>query len=476
MQAIANSFRTYAGTWLFVAAGVLYLLGVWFHIPYGGGHIYSDIVTVFQNRLDNGYFAIQNLPLVNRFVEYLPITSYFMYFMGALGKYVPLSLPPDLMGDYYRYTTVFLVFPTFLLISELLKICDILGIRRKHRRTLLYYVATPSFIFMLLLNWYIIGVFFAIFGLRKFLQGSRWASGILLGLSVVSNLVTAVPVLGMFFFDGSGWKSRVRFLAGIGITILVVYLPLVAINSLPHNYINSNGGVVRFPFVFGNTNFITEFLSYEQNWYIEGSWMLAFFNNLDPVRHVIFPVLFVSLSVLILSKWYRIEFVKNTSVGQQDLKRHSFLRSSIFRIRISLRHPIQSERDRAKLIVTSSWLFTFAFLFSTYVFTPQMNMILLPFFVIAPITKRYWEFLAFDIVNSLVIVYGFSQPLLAFGINVPFPVQFGPVWVSPVQALAVIRSFWVGKFLLYDGLIKMHSFPKKELVSEAPLPSSPAVS
>lgn len=103
-----------------------------------------------------------------------------------------------------------------------------------------------------------------------------------------------------------------------------------------------------------------------------------------------------------------------------------------------------------------------------------MNLILLPFFVIAPITKRYWEFLAFDIVNSLVIVYGFSQPLLAFGISVPFPVQFGPIYMSPVQALAVLRSFWVGKFLLYDGLIKMRRFPEKELISEAPLPQSAA--
>ena len=474
MQALSNYFRAHAGTSLFAAAGALYLLGVWFHIPYGGGHIYSDIVTVFQNRLDNGYFTVKNLPLIDSFVEYPPITSYFMYFMGALAKYVPVSLPPDLMGDYYRYTSVFLVIPTFLLISELFKICDILGIRHRHRRTLLYYVATPSFIFMLLLNWYIIGVFFAIFGLRKFLQGSRWASGILLGLSAASNLVTAVPALGMFFFDGGGLKSRARFLAGIGIAVLAVYLPLVAINSFPHNYLDSNGVLVHFPFAFGNTSFITAFISYEQNWYIEGSWMLAFFNNLDPIRHVMLPVLFVSLSLLILSKWYRIDFVNNTSVGQQGGKRHGFLRSRIFPFQISLRKQIRTQRERANVIVTSSWFFTFAFLFSTYVFTPQMNLILLPFFVIAPITKRYWEFLAFDIVNALVIVYGFSQPLLAFGISVPFPVQFGPVYMSPVQALAVIRSFWVGKFLLYDGLIKMRRFPEKELISEAPLPSSPA--
>jgi hypothetical protein len=115
------------------------------------------------------------------------------------------------------------------------------------------------------------------------------------------------------------------------------------------------------------------------------------------------------------------------------------------------------------LAVRASWLFTFAYLFSTYVFTPQMNLILLPFFVVAPVTRRYWEFLAFEVVNALVIVWGFSEPLLALGINLPTPVQFGPIWVSPIQALAVLRSLWVGKFLIYDGLIRPRIEPRAEL-------------
>ena len=67
-------------------------------------------------------------------------------------------------------------------------------------------------------------------------------------------------------------------------------------------------------------------------------------------------------------------------------------------------------------------------------------------------TKRYPEFLAFEIVNSLVIVWGFSAPLAFLGISLPAVAQFGPIWVSPIQFLAVVRSFWIGKFLLVDGL------------------------
>ena len=96
----------------------------------------------------------------------------------------------------------------------------------------------------------------------------------------------------------------------------------------------------------------------------------------------------------------------------------------------------------------------FAFLFSTYVCTPQMNLALLPFFVLLPaLTKRYTEFLAFEIVNALVIVWGFSAPLAFLGINIYMPAQYRPIWVSPVQFLAVLRSLWIGKFVIVDGLI-----------------------
>jgi len=67
-------------------------------------------------------------------------------------------------------------------------------------------------------------------------------------------------------------------------------------------------------------------------------------------------------------------------------------------------------------------------------------------------SKYYPEFLAFDAVNSLIDVWGFSQPLLIFGITL-HPAMFGTPYQSPIQALEVIRSLWIGKFLIYDGLL-----------------------
>jgi hypothetical protein len=418
--------------------GLFYVWGVWEHLPYSGGFIYSDLDSVFQSRFCPSLFphCYLGIPYVNVFLEYPLLTGFFMWSMGLLAKVFSLWPIQGFIDNYYGYTTILLLIPTALLIQDTLKIAQIVGLGQKHKRTLLYLVATPSFVFMLLLNWYIIGVWLATFGLRKFLEGSRWSSGALLGLSAAANLVTAAPALGMLF-GAKTWRERIEFLIGAGIAFGAVYGAVVIVNSFPHSYLttqtNSSGVIQNFPFMFPNTSFISNFLSYNYNWYIEGSWMLAFMSNLNPLRHVIFPALFLSLSGLILF---------------EGLRKYK---------------SIQTELDRAHFILTTSWLFTFAFLFSTYVCTPQMNIILLPFFVLMPIAKYYPEFLAFDIVNALVIVWGFSEPLKFLGINIPSATQFGSIWVSQIQFLAVVRSFWIGKFLIFDGLFFPHRFPTSQL-------------
>jgi hypothetical protein len=106
-------------------------------------------------------------------------------------------------------------------------------------------------------------------------------------------------------------------------------------------------------------------------------------------------------------------------------------------------------------------LFSFDWLFSTYVATPQTNAMLLPFFVLAPIAF-YPEFLVFDAATSLIDVWGFSQPLLVLGITL-HPVPFGSPLQSPIQALEAIKSLWIGKFLIYDGLLRSKFLPRGSL-------------
>jgi hypothetical protein len=368
---------------LAIAAGLLYLLGVWLHFPFGGGHFYSDITTIFQLRIVDENFGI---PYLEVFYEYPVIVGTFTYIMGTLASF----FPGPLIYNYYFLTVSVLAIPTGLLVLEVSKIARMKGM--EHKRLFLYLVVTPSFVVMLLLNWYVIGVFFMVYGLRKFLEGDRWMSGTLLGLSAASNFVTAVPAFGMILTAGD--VKRVVTFVGFAV---VAY---VSVNA---------------PFFLSNPSMWWSSWNYIYNFPAEGSWMLAFFPNVSPVRHILPPVIFGAISAIIVFKAL-----------------------------------LKGEKDTIRL----SWLFTFAYLFSTYIFTPQMNIILLPFLTLAPIVRRYWEFLIFDFVNSFVI-FGFSYAstlfFLMFGINYNF-VLWG--LSSPVQWAAIIRSAWVGKMTIINGLVR----------------------
>jgi len=339
---------------------------------------------VFQLRECGG--ACLTIPYVSSFIEYPIIVSEFIYVMGALAAHVQ----GNLLANYYLLSVTFLAIPTFLLLREVLKIAEILG--TEERRVMTYLVATPSFAFMVLLSWYSIGVYFAMFGVRKFLQGRYETSGVLFGLSAAANLITAAPALGLVL-AARHWRDR----SGFMLTAALAY------------------GAINLPFVGLNPSLWLSFWSFHSNWYIEGSWMLAFLSSFSPLRHYIFPVLLLLLFAAIAA--------------------------------VTLR---KEQRDP----LTLSWLATFAVLFSTYVFTPQMNLIILPFFALVPIAKRYWEFLAFDVINTLFIVLGFSQILLPFGITYHFDVSS---YLAPVRWLAIIRSIWLGKFLVFDGLIPLET-------------------
>ena len=294
--------------WVFLIAGALYLFGVWEHIPYGGGHIYSDIATVYQNRFCPEVCTTA-LPYVHVFVEYPVVTGLFMYLMGMLGRYVPIYASQDLLTNYYFWTALFLLIPTFLSINELFKIGDILGVRSLRKRILLYFVVTPSFVFMVLTNWYIIGVFFTLFGLRKFLQGSRWISGIFLGISAATNLVTAMPALGMVLAVKDK-REATKFIVGALVAVGVIYLPFYALNP----------------------DFISQFLTYQENWYTEGTWMLAFINSYNSIRHVFFLTAFILLSAAIIFKGLKIRsnITKDIAATQQDWANYAVIMASLF--------------------------------------------------------------------------------------------------------------------------------------------------
>src|SRR5260370_31059829 len=103
------------GSSLYLVALAAYALGVWLHIPYGGGHVYSDLVTVFQVRECSSGQCVILIPYVQTFFEYPVVDSMFMYAMGILAN----QLPGSLLSNYYAVTAAILPIPPFFLIRGL---------------------------------------------------------------------------------------------------------------------------------------------------------------------------------------------------------------------------------------------------------------------------------------------------------------------------------------------------------------------
>lgn len=334
------------------------------------------------------------IPYVQTFFEYPIVTAFFAYVMGSLGS----LMPGQLLINYYLLSCAFLLIPTLLLIREMRLIVSIKGL--KETNLLWFFVVTPTFLLVLLANWYVIGTYFSIAGIRYFLQGKRKTSGLLLGLSAVSNLVTAAPALGLLLSEKRVRDALIFAAAGL-VTFAALNLPVYLLN--PTNWLG--------------------FWNYQYSWYIEDSWMLLFLSSESPLRHII-PLVVFSCAVLALL------FV---------------------RFRLKLSDPL-----------TLSFLGTFAFVFSTYVYTPQMNVLLLPFFVLVPALSVYPEFLIFDALNAFIIL-GFSQGLPYFLALFGIIYNLSP-WglTSPVQLAGIVRSIWLGKFTAYNGYYRGGRAPERD--------------
>ncbi|MDV3244462.1 MAG: hypothetical protein LYZ66_04715 [Nitrososphaerales archaeon] len=381
--------RNVSFEWTVVLAIALFALGVYMHVPYGGGRVYSDIVTVFQLRECLTTCRLP-VPYIQAFIEYPVVTAMFMYAMGVLGS----LLPGGLLQGYYFFSYIGLLAITLLLVRELRMISVLRGVGGN--RLLWFFVVTPTFVIALLVNWYVIGTFFTVAGIRLFLQGKKKLSGVLLGLSAASNLVTVAPALGLLLSEGKKRSGAAFVLGGV-----------------------ATWGAINLPFLLLNPTQWFAAWQWSYNWYVEGSWMLLLIDIFSPVRHYLSVATFTLLLIGILL------------------------------VRFKLR-----ERDPVKL----AFLATSGFLFSTYVFTPQMFVLLLPFLVVLPVPGNYAEFIVFDALNAFVVL-AFSGTWQLIGINHNF-ISFDPR--SPVQLAAAVRSLWVGKIAVYDGIFKTWNKKKTE--------------
>ncbi|MEM4486872.1 MAG: hypothetical protein QW116_06555 [Zestosphaera sp.] len=259
---------------------------------------------------------------------------------------------------------------------------------RSAGRALLFLVL-PSTILYMTYNWDLIASCLAAAALYAFLRGKRTTSGMLLGLSVSSKLLTGgllIPLTSHLLREARGGSS--------GVKQLHAFLAAFAV-----------GGLTPFMAVyFLSREGLMGFITHHASWYCENCvYALVVPDIFSPVHRCMYAVLGPTLLALV-----------------------AFL---------SYRRP----RDMFKQAFTSVG----GVVVLNYVFTPQMILMVTPFALMALDGLLLHAYVAADVVNSLLIVAFFEDATLRSIISgfTPINTDFNPWTIdSPTQWLAMVRN------------------------------------
>lgn len=362
---------------ILMATTVIFAFNVWEHSPVVVPSRYSDIVSLFY-RTGIGTGTL-GIPYVDYVFEYPALAGLIIYAAALIAR----SATQDFAASLVLYTLivdVFLYAFTLITVIFLYRLTVRYGVRSQRIWQAL--LIMPSFLMFLVYNFDIIAVAFTVLALYMFLCERRSTSAIFLALGVCAKLYPGI-LLPAFLATLPSWRSRGRYTLVSGAVV----------------------GAVNLPFMLMNFQTWLGTWYFHAAWGIEDSWLIFLFNQMDPLAH------YVGLAVLLYI------------VYKVIMKTHHW------------------QAPRNEKLLTLSFLLSFAWLLGSYEVTPQMALILLPFYVLIPTVPLLAAY-ASDTLSALIIVFWFTE--VGAGAN---PLARD----NPVQWIALGRQLiWLG--LLTEGL------------------------
>ena len=359
---------------LVIGTTVLFAFNVWEHLPGIIPNHYSDIMSVFWR---NGVGVGEHLvPYLQFTFEYPVLVGFLVYLASSIRLYVPDF--STALNYYVLATDAVLYLFTIGTIILVYRMAELLGVEKG--RIWKAFLIAPSFLMFTVYNWDIIAIFFTPLSIYYHLKGDKMKSALSLGLGISAKLYPCM-LIPVYMLEESNWKGRLRALL----------VPVAVF------------GMLNLPFLLANFSGWLETWKFHAGWGIEDSWLIFIFNQMDPNAH------YLALAVLL--------YLVYKGVTGTLRKQYT---------------------DRPTRVIERSFLMNVAWLFGNYVVTPQMALMLLPFYVLIPTISLPVIYLA-EIMNALVIVLWFSSPL-----NLGNPLS--PA--SPVQWFAAGRQLiWLGLFV-----------------------------
>jgi len=359
---------------ILAAASMVFLVGVWEHLPVVVPNHYTDVASIFwRDGIGTGPHLI---PYYQFTFEYPVLVGFLVYLASSIRLYVPDF--STALNYYVLATDAVLYLFTIGTIILVYRMAELLGVEKG--RMWKAFLIAPSFLMFTVYNWDIIAIFFATLSIYCYLKGDKTKSALSLGLGISAKLYPCM-LIPVYMLEESNWKGRLRALL----------VPVAVF------------GMLNLPFILANFSGWLETWKFHAGWGIEDSWLIFIFNQMDPNAH------YLALAVLLYLVYKGV-----TGTLRKQYK------------------------DRPTRVIERSFLMNVAWLFGNYVVTPQMALMLLPFYVLIPTISLPVIYLA-EIMNALVIVLWFSSPL-----NLGNPLS--PT--SPVQWFAAGRQLiWLGLFV-----------------------------
>jgi uncharacterized membrane protein len=363
------------------AATMIFAFNVWEHSPSIVPNHYSDIVSIYY-RSGIGN-GPHGIPYVDYVFEYPTLVGAIVYVASLLARSSTQDFLTSLV--YYKLIVDFVLYIfTMIAIVVLYKLTARYSVEAK--RIWQLFLVMPSFLMFVDYNFDIIAIALALLALYLFILGRHSTSAISLGFGIGAKLYPAV-LLPALLAASPSWKSRGRY----AITAIAV----VAIINLPFMLVN-------FSTWWGTWSFLA-------GWGIENSWLIFIFGQMDPLAH------YFGLAVFLYIAYKAMMETRKRAIAADQ-----------------------------KLLVRS-FLLTLAWLLGSYIVTPQMALILLPFFVLMPTVPILAAYVS-DTLNALIMVFWFAE--MNAGRN---PIAAD----NPVQWIALSRQ------LIWLGLLVQHLYPAR---------------
>ncbi len=370
---------------LIIFSAITIALGIYIHDPAFLGQ-YTDYMSIYVR---DPHKIVAGYPYIDYSFEYTPLIALQWIAASKIALYL-LSHGHDPLT---AITRAFYVINTVFYMLYMLAIYSIAKKINASKVSTALAVISPSMIYYLFYNWDISASALMAIGLLLMLKDRCYAAPFFLGLAASVKIFPGIALITYaiaIYREGLGFKKTFTTLA-IGVSAASApYIALLLLYPPALFYI----------------------LSYHSNWYCENCFYVLFTSDIfDPYFRIGSTILMTSIPLLYSLYIYRRDFLVR------------------------------------RLSLTASLISTSLSISFSYVYSPQMNIMVSPLYIVLRGRKPYLLLLQ-DLLNTLIMILWFYESIISGSLGIE---SRGP-WhrESPIQwiAFARITLIWLIAILL----------------------------